>query len=473
MLRTPTPEEIETLHRLAGHGPVPGDALPPYLAEPRGRWQGQASALLRPADTAAVARIVAFCADARIPVVPYGGGTGLVGGQIVEAGPAPVLLSLERMDRIRALAAPEATVTAEAGVVLAALKANAAEAGLMLPLSMASEGSARLGGVLATNAGGVQVLRYGNARDLCLGVEAVMPDGSVHHGLTGVRKDNLGYDLRHLLIGAEGTLGIITAATMRLVPQPGEVVTAMLAVTSPDGAIALYRDLAGRLGPALSGVELIAGQGPAFIAETHEGAQDPLPGQPPWRVLIEATGPAGGALPARAEAALAAALEAGLAEDGVIAQSESQRAQMWWLREAIPEANRRIGAVSSHDISVPLSAMPRFIEDGIAVIAEIDSGLRINCFGHMGDGNLHYNVFPAPGRVRADYEPLRPAIKNAIHGLVHAAHGSVAAEHGVGRLKVSDLETYGDPAKVAAMRAIKAALDPKGIMNPGAVVPPA
>jgi FAD/FMN-containing dehydrogenase len=472
MPRDASPETIETLHRLAGDaGPPDAEALAPYLAEPRGRWHGQAATLLRPATTEAVARIVAFCRAEGVAIVPYAGGTGLVGGQIMEAGPPPVLLSLERMTRIRALDADDAVAVAEAGVVLADLKAAAEAAGRMFPLTMASEGSCRIGGVLATNAGGAQVLRYGNARDLCLGIEAVLPDGSVHHGLRRVRKDNLGYDLRHLLIGAEGTLGIITAASLRLFPLPGERMTAMLAVPSPAAAVDLFHRLAGGLGPGLSAAELIARRGIDFVQGVHPDAADPLPGRPGWRLLVEATGPAGGGLAARAEAVLAEALEAGAATDGVVAQSEAQRAHMWWLRETIPEANRRVGAVSSHDISVPLSRMPRFVEDGVAAVAAIDPGLRINCFGHLGDGNLHYNVFPAEGRSRADYESLRPAIKAAIHDLVHAAGGSVAAEHGVGRLKTADMARYGDPAGLAAMRAIKAALDPAGIMNPGAVIP--
>jgi len=478
MLSTPTDADIETLHRLAEDGgPPAATELAPYLGEPRGRWQGRAATLLRPASTEAVAAVVRHCAARRIGIVPYGGGTGLVGGQTAETGPPPVLLSLERMTRLRMLAPEEGIVTAEAGVVLADLKAAMAAKGRLFPLSMASEGSCRIGGVLATNAGGVQVLRYGNARDLCLGIEAVMADGSILHGLTSVRKDNAGYDLRHLLIGAEGTLGLITAATLRLFPMPGETVTAMLAVPDPQAAIGLFSALGARLGPALSAFELISARGIGFVQAHFPEARDPLghlAGEeaPAWRVLVEATGPVGGALGPRLEEGLAAALEGGLASDGVVAQSEAQAREMWWLRETIPEANRRVGSVSNHDISVPMPAMARFIEDGVAAIAAIDPGLRVNCFGHLGDGNLHYNVFPPEGRARADFETLRPAIKRALHDLVHAAGGSVAAEHGVGRLKLDDLKRYGDPAKLAAMRAIKHALDPHGILNPGAVVPP-
>jgi len=467
MLITPTEDDLARLHALTGETPAPvPDA---YLAEPRGRHRGRAAALLRPRDTDQVAAIVAQCAARRIAVIPWSGGTGLVGGQTAEAGPPGVLLSLERMTRIRGLSLEDDAMTVEAGAVLADVQAAAAASGRLFPLSMASEGSARIGGALATNAGGVQVLRYGNARDLVLGIEAVLPDGSVHRGLKALRKDNMGYDLRHLLIGAEGTLGVITAAVLRLFPAPGETATAMLAVPSPAVALDLLHRLRARI-EGLSAFELIGAAGPAFVAEHFPDRRDPLDAAPDWRVLIEATAPSGADLGARMEAALAEAMEAGLAGHGVLAQSGAQRAEMWWLREHIPEANRRVGAVSSHDISVPLGRIAGFIAEGVRAIEAIDPGLRINCFGHLGDGNLHYNVFPAPGRSRADHAHQRPAIKTALHDLVDAAGGSVAAEHGIGRLRTGDLLRYGDPAKLAAMRAIKTALDPAGIMNPGAVL---
>ena len=471
MLNAPTQDQIARLHGLAKDGgPLDAAATAPYLAEPRDRRHGHAATVLRPGRTEDVAAIVRLCAEARLPVIPYAGGTGLVGGQLTDTGASPVILSLERMNRVRAVLPEDAAMVVEAGVILADIQAAAADAGWLFPLSLAAEGSCRIGGNLATNAGGVQVLRYGNARDLCLGIEAVLPDGSVHHGLRPLRKDNTGYDLRHLLIGSEGTLGVITAATLRLFPAPGEVVTAMLAVPDPAAAVALLRRLKFVLGDSISAFELLARLGLDFVHRFNPGRPDPLSDNPEWRVLLEATGPRGAQLSERMEAALGEALERGLATDGAIAQSESQRAEMWWLRESIPEANRRVGAVSSHDISVPISSIARYIAEGMAALTALDPTLRINCFGHIGDGNLHYNAFPAEGRTRADYDAVRLRVKDIIHDLVHAHGGSISAEHGIGRLKTADLVKYGDPAKLAAMRAIKSALDPHGIMNPGAVI---
>ncbi|WP_273522837.1 FAD-binding oxidoreductase [Rhodosalinus sediminis] len=450
----------------AGRIGAPG---PAHLEEPRGRWQGQGGVLARPATAEEVAEIVRTCAEARVPVVPYGGGTGLVGGQIATEGPRPVILSLDRMTAIRGVDARENVATVEAGAVLADIRAAAEGAGRLFPLSLASEGTARIGGLLATNAGGINTLRYGNARALCLGVEAVLPDGRLWNGLTRLRKDNTGYDLRDLLIGAEGTLGVITAATLALHPRPAGEGTALFAVRDPSAALDLLARARDRLGEGISAFELMHRQGMEFLAETLPETRLPWSEPPEWTVLIE-VGLAAGLDPAEAlEDLFAEAAEAGLAHDGLIAQSETQRAAFWAVRERIPEANRLIGAISSHDISVPLAAIPEFIARAGTALAEIGS-FRVNCFGHVGDGNLHYNVFPVPGRSRADHEHQRDAIKRCVHDIVHALEGSVAAEHGVGRLKVPDLERYGDPAKLAAMRAIKAALDPAGIMNPGAVL---
>ena len=440
-----------------------------YREEPRGRWTTPDALLVAPGSTEEVAEVVRAAAAGSVPVVPYGGGTGLVGGQIAPDGPRPILLSLERMRDIRSVHPREGVLVADAGAILADVQAAAAEAGLLFPLSLASEGSARIGGLLATNAGGTGVLRYGNARDLCLGLEAVLPDGSIHHGLKRLRKDNTGYDLRHLLIGAEGTLGVITAASLRLFPQPAGEGAALMVVPSPEAALDLLALARARLAEGISAFELMGRAGFDFLAETMPELRQPFDTPPDWTVLID-VGLAAGLDPAGAlEELFAEGFEAGLVNDGVIASSEAQRAEFWSIRETIPEANRKIGSVSSHDISVPLSALPEFIARGGAAIAEIGD-FRINCFGHVGDGNLHYNVFPQPGRSRADHENERPAIKRAVHDLVHEMGGSVSAEHGVGRLKVDDLERYGDPAKLAAMRAIKAAIDPAGIMNPGAVL---
>jgi FAD/FMN-containing dehydrogenase len=445
------------------------DAAQAYLAEPRGLYRGRAAAILRPGSTGQVAAILRLCNRHRVGVVPYGGGTGLVGGQVSTDGPRPVVLSLERMNRIRAVLPDDGAVIAEAGVVLADLQAAAEEVDRLFPLSLAAEGTCRIGGNLATNAGGVQVLRYGNARDLCLGVEAVLADGSVLSGLKPLRKDNTGYDLRHLLIGSEGTLGVITAAALKLFPKPGEVVTAMLAVPSPEAALALLQAMRARLGDGVSAFELIARQGIEFLAEFFPEQADPLTGRPEWRVLVEVTGPTEGGLADRAEAALADLFEAGIAADGVLAASGAQRAHMWWMRETLPECNRRVGSVASHDISLPLSAVAGFIAEAAPVVAGFGEGLRINCFGHLGDGNLHYNVFPPPGSRAIEHRELAGPIRSAIHDLVHARGGSISAEHGIGRMKTGDLRKYGDPAKLEGMRAIKAALDPNGILNPGAV----
>ena len=440
-----------------------------YLEEPRGRWQGQGGLLALPRSTAEVQTIVQTCAAARVGIVPWGGGTGLVGGQIMPQGPAPVILSLERMQALRGLWPDENALIVEAGMTLAGVQQAADAAGRMFPLSLASEGSARIGGCLATNAGGIGVLRYGNARDLCLGVEAVMADGSLLAGLKRLRKDNTGYDLRHLRIGSEGTLGIITAAALRMVPRPAVSVTALLVVPDPAAALRLLTLAQARLPGMISAFELIGKMGFDFLAETMPEVTCPFPTAPEWCVLLDLGLPSAFEAEAVMASLYAEADEAGLVQDGVIAASEAQRKALWRIRETIPEANRRIGAISSHDISLPLSAVPEFIPKAGAALARIGE-FRINCFGHLGDGNLHYNVFPIPGRTRRDHEAQRDAIKACVHDIVHDMGGSVSAEHGVGRLKVGDLERYGDPAKLAAMRAVKAALDPLGILNPGAVL---
>jgi FAD/FMN-containing dehydrogenase len=442
---------------------------PRHLAEPRGRWQGQGAAVARPRRVEEVAEIVRACAAARVGIVPWGGGTGLVGGQVMPQGPAPLILSLERMSALRAIYPDENVMVAEAGMILADAHARALAVGRRFPLSLASQGSARIGGNLSTNAGGVNVLRYGNARDLCLGIEAVLPDGSVLHGLKRLRKDNTGYDLRHLLIGAEGTLGVITAASLRLYPVPAAEGTALLAVGSPAAALALLSKAEANLGGLISAFELISGMGLRFLAEVMPDLRQPFATPPDWMVLIELGLPQGLSPSEALENLFADGQADGLVTDGLIATSETQRAAFWHLREMIPEANRRIGAVSSHDISLPLGAVPEFVRRaGPALLALGD--LRINCFGHLGDGNLHYNVFPQAGRTRAEHESIREPVKRLVHDLVDELGGSVSAEHGIGRLKVGDLERYGDPAKLAAMRAIKLALDPAGILNPGAVL---
>jgi len=464
-LTAATPEFVAAMGLPAG---TQREATDAYLTEPRGRWQGH-GIVLAPGSTAEVAQIVKACHDAQVGIVPYSGGTGLVGGQMLQDGPAPVILSLERMNKIRAVYPTENAMIVDAGCILADVQQAAGAVDRLFPLSLASEGSARIGGLLGTNAGGVNVLRYGNARALCLGLEVVRPDGTIWHGLTRLRKDNTGYDLRNLMIGAEGTLGVITGATLKLAPKPAQIGAAFMAVSSPTAALELLALAGAHLGDGLSAFEIIHRQSLDFLTEVGPEVKLPFAETPEWMVLIDVGLPKGLDPVEALMAVFADASEQGLVQDGVIAQSGAQRDAFWAVRESIPQANRRIGSISSHDISVPLSAIPDFIAAGAPALAKIGA-FRINCFGHLGDGNLHYNVFPVPGKTRADYEAERPLVKACVHDLCHSFGGSVSAEHGIGRLKVDDLEKYGDPAKLAMMRAVKDALDPRGIMNPGAVL---
>lgn len=442
---------------------------PAYLEEPRGIYVGAGGLLLAPGSVDEVSTTLRICNAARVPVVPYGGGTGLVGGQVMQDA-RPVILSLERMTRVRAVHPTENVLVAEAGAILADVQSAAENLDRLFPLSLASEGSCRIGGCLSTNAGGVNVLRYGAARDLCLGIEAVLPDGTIHHGLKRLRKDNTGYDLRALLCGAEGTLGVITAASLRLFPRPACTGTALLCVQDPSAALELLALAQSQLGQGISAFELIKGTGLEFLTEASLGGPHPFAKPPAWSVLIDlGLGPSDDP-----EAALLslfeAAQEAGLVSDGVIAQSQSQRAALWKLREEIPLANKAVGAISSHDISLPLSEIPAFLtraDDALAALGPF----RVNAFGHLGDGNLHYNVFPPASEDKAAYLPQRDAIRSAVYDLVAEHDGSFSAEHGVGRLKTDELARYADPARLAAMRAIKQALDPHGIMNPGVIFP--
>jgi len=465
------PCDAAFLARLSGV--LPPDTLvaptPRYLEEPRGRMTGQAGAVALPRNVEEVSVILRACHDAHVPVIAYGGGTGLVGGQMGQGDSLPLVLSLERMRAIRQVYQSENVLIAEAGTILADVQSAAEAAGRLFPLSLASEGSARIGGLLACNAGGVNVLRYGNARDLVLGLEVVLPDGRIWHGLNRLRKDNTGYDLRHLMIGSEGTLGVITAASLRLFPRPVVQGAALMVVDSPKAALSLLALAQSRLGEGISAFELIGGMGLAFLAQTMAHIRQPFAAVPNWMVLIDLGLSAGRDASEALEGLFAEALELGLVHDGVIAASLAQRKEFWSLRESIPEANRHIGAIASHDISLPLSVIAPFIERAGQGLAQIGA-LRVNCFGHLGDGNLHYNVFPAPGRDRASYEGDRDRIMTYVHDLVHEMGGSISAEHGIGRMKAADLVKYGDPVKLAAMRAIKDALDPNGIMNPGAVL---
>lgn len=441
---------------------------PRYLEEPRGKFQGQSGVVALPRSVDHVATLIRAANEARVPVVPYGGGTGLVGGQVVPNGPAPLIISTERLRSVRALYPSENILVAEAGVVLADIQKAARDAERLFPLSLAAEGTAVIGGNLSTNAGGTGVLRYGNARDLCLGLEAVLPDGRIWNGLSRLRKDNTGYDLKSLLIGAEGTLGMITAASLKLFPIPVSSSTALMVVPSPAAALDLLSLARDQIGEGISAFELIHGQGLQFLRDVLPDVRQPFAELPDWCVLVEfgthddAQG--------RLETLFSEALDRELVSDGLIAQSEAQAQEFWSVREHIPEANRRVGAISSHDISIPISRISEFMTIGAKRVSEFGSKLRLNAFGHLGDGNLHFNVFPPAGEGQADYADLGPRVQRAIHDLVHEMQGSVSAEHGVGRLKVADIERYKDPVALEIMQSIKQSLDPNGIMNPGAVL---
>lgn len=443
------------------------DAENVYLMEPRDLYHGKAACLIRPKTTAEVASVVKLCDQYRVGIIPYAGGTGLVGGQVADIDPVPILLSVERMDKTRSIDIENNTLTVEAGAILENIQNIADQNDRLFPLSLAAQGSCRIGGNLATNAGGVQVLRYGNARDLCLGIEAVLPNGSIYNGLSGLRKDNTGYDVRNLLIGSEGSLGVITAATLKMFPKPKEIATAMVVVPNPKAAIALLEVVQSSLDGLTSAFELISGHGLRFLADKIPDIRQAFSPIPKWCVLIEAGGGEGANLNERLQSALEVVFEKDLISDALIAQNKQQSQDFWLLRESIPLANKMVGAISSHDISLPISAIPEFIQKGHSLIESIGD-FRINCFGHLGDGNLHYNVFPS---ISAVSQPkVKQEIKKAVYDLVHEMNGSFSAEHGIGRLKIDDLTRYSDPAKLTLIQNIKKAIDPKGIMNPGVIV---
>ena len=440
-----------------------------YLEEPRGRYKSNPMPVIKPRTTKQVSEIIYFCNQNNIGVIPYAGGTGLVGGQTIKSDKDIILLSVERMQSIRDILPEENIIIVEAGAILENVRQAANDIDRLFPLALASQGSCRIGGNLATNAGGVQVLRYGNTRDLCLGIEAVLPDGSILNGLKRLRKDNTGYDIRNLLIGSEGTLGIITAACLKLFPKPKETITGLLEISSPEIAIKTLSDLQAKLDSSITAFELIHKQSYNFLSEVCPDVKIPFNKHPEWSILIELSGGMGSNLESRLFEGIEELLIKGLINDALIAQSEKQANEFWNLRENIPEANRRIGSISNHDISLPISLIPKFIDEMPDAMVHLGD-LRINCFGHLGDGNLHYNVFPPYGKNKNDYQQLREEIKTIIHDKINEFGGSVSAEHGIGRLKIDDLEKYGDPIKLMAMRSIKNAIDPKGIMNPGAVL---
>lgn len=445
-------------------------AMAPYLSDARNLERGHPLAVLRPGTVDEVAAMVAACAAAGIALVPQGGNTGLVGGAI--AGEGRVLINLGRLNRIRHLDPLDHTITVDAGVILADVQRAAAAHDLMFPLSLGSEGSCTIGGNLATNAGGILTLRYGNARALVLGLEVVLADGRVWNGLRRLRKDNSGYDLKQLFIGAEGTLGIITAATLSLFPRAGQVETALVAVPDPAAAIALLATLRARSGDALTAFELMprfAIDGAARYLDDH---LDPLASPSPWYALVELTaGMAGDALRQMTEAALAAALEAGSATDAVLARSGEQRQRLWRLREGLPAIGRALPAALHHDIAVPVSLVPELIRRAGVAVAALCPGARPYPFGHAGDGNIHYNIAGPEGMDRATFLARGPTITRAVHDIVLDLHGSISAEHGIGGRKRGELARARSPLELELMGRIKTALDPDGVMNPGKVLP--
>ena len=442
----------------------------PFLVDQRERYHGRAVAVVRPGSTDEVARCVATCVEHGTPIVPQGGNTGMCGGATPDATGSAVLLALTRLDRVRAVDAENATITVEAGVPLARVHEAAAEHGMTFPLSLASEGTCTIGGNLSTNAGGTAVLRFGNARDLTLGLEVVLPDGRVWNGLRGLRKDNTGYDLKQLFIGAEGTLGIVTAAVLKLFPAPRTRVTALAGMRDVSSAIALLRLAKGMIGDRLVGFELMSEVALKLSQHHHAGSADPLPGHA-WYTLIQADDSAADApLSALMEATLAAAAERDIAQDAVIAQSQAQAARLWSLRENVSEAQRREGPNIKHDISLPISAIPAFLAQSEAALAKPYPGARLVVFGHLGDGNLHYNLAAPVGRNAADFMAGAPGVNRIVHDLVIAHGGSISAEHGIGQQKRGELQRYKAPLELELMQRVKHALDPRDLMNPGKVV---
>ena len=437
----------------------------------RRRWHGKAMAVVRPGSTAEVAAVVRMCAAQRVSIVPQGGNTGLVGGGVPDESGTQILLSLQRLNRVREIDSANLTLTAEAGCVLQTLQSAAAEQGLLLPLSLAAEGSCTLGGNLATNAGGTQVLRWGNTRDLCLGLEVVTASGEVWEGLTGLRKDNTGYDLRDLYIGSEGTLGIITAATMKLAPLPAATMTALAACHTLEDCVALLNLARTRLGAGLTGFEVMGRYALDLVARHFPALPQPLP-KAPWTVLLEQSDVEGEAQArTRFEALLGAALEAGSVHDAVVAESLAQSRALWRMRESIPLAQAEEGLNIKHDISLPVSAICGFVARTDAALQARFAGVQLVNFGHLGDGNLHYNVQAPAGsdgkRFLAEHEH---AVNQVVFDAVAACGGSFSAEHGIGALKRDELALRKSPVALQLMRSIKAALDPQGLMNPGRVL---
>ncbi len=446
--------------------------LAAYTQDWRRLYQGSTPAVIRPASTEELARVVQRCAEAGVPLVPQGGNTSMVGGATPGENGGEFVLCLSRMTRIRDIDPIDLTLTIEAGVTLKAAQNAAAEAGCLLPLSISSEGSAQIGGVLATNAGGNNTVRYGNARDLVLGLEVVLPDGTIWNGLRRLRKDNTGYCLRQLFVGSEGTLGVITAAVLKLVPQPRDVAVAFCAVDSPADALALFARFQAHDPAAISAFELMSGLGTDFVLKHIEGAMLPLAAPAPYYVLVElATPRPDGGMRAALEAVLEGALTDGIVGDAAVAESEAQRAAIWRLREEHSEAQKREGASVKNDVSVPVSKVPEFIARATAACEALIPGVRVVPFGHMGDGNIHFNLEQPEGADAAWFLAQDHAIMDTVNEVVRAFDGSFSAEHGIGKLKPYMMPDWRGGAELELMRRIKAAIDPGGIMNPGKVLP--
>ena len=454
----------------AGYVDDPAD-MAPYLTEWRDRWSGKTPLVARPQSVEQVADVVRLCATSGIPIVPQGGHTGLCGGAMPSMDGTQIVLSLTRMNQV--LAIDQNTITVEAGCTLAQVQEAAANAGHLFPLSLASEGTAQIGGVLSTNAGGNAVLRYGSARALTLGLQVVLPNGDVWDGLRALGKDNTGYDLKQLFIGAEGTLGIITAAVLKLFPAPRQTVTQLAGLDTVEDAVILFNRMRGQTSDSLSAFELIPRRGLEFVTRHMANCRDPLAKPYPWSVLIEATSPApGNSLIAVMEAALQDAIDQGVASDAVIAQSEAQRADLWRLRDNLSEAQKYEGGSIKHDVSVPVGLIPKFISEASNAVEALVPGSRPVPFGHIGDGNIHFNVSQPEGADRATFLDQWDAVNAEVHDIVMALGGSISAEHGIGQLKVAALEHYKSPVEIDLMRRVKRALDPDTIMNPGKVVEP-
>ena len=466
--KAPSDQTLKRLAAIVGErGAIwPGAEQQPYLEEWRGKWHGRTPLVLRPASTQEVSQLLAIAHETSTAVVPQSGNTGLVGGQIPDANGHEVLLSLDRMTAVRNVDAADFTLTAEAGCTLKSVQDAAAASDRYFPLSLASEGSCRIGGNLASNAGGLNVLAYGNARDLCLGLEVVLSDGRIWNGLRKLRKDNTGYDLRDIFIGSEGTLGIITAAVLKLFPPIRRRDTAFVALTSPASGLALLSHAQSRTGRRVIAFELMPDIGVSF-AEKHMGARRPLATASDWYVLMELADSSGEEL----AAILEHALEQGWISDAVVAQSDAQHQALWDVREKMSEAQKFEGGSIKHDVAVPLSQLATFISEALAAVTAFIPDCRPVCFGHMGDGNLHFNVSQPVGMDKQKFLALWRSLNEVVHELVLRHGGTISAEHGIGILKKDEMRKIKSPVELELMWGLKHLLDPQGILSPGRVLP--